>query len=177
MENVPNLQYPIGKFKAPESLTEEQIKQYITSIEKLPALLREAVAGLKNDQLNTPYRPEGWTIRQVIHHVADSHINSYTRFRLALTEDKPIIKPYMEEKWAELEDGKNADIEVSLTLLEAIHKRWVILLKSLSSQDLKRSFIHPASGEITLEKNIGLYAWHGEHHVAHISALRKRMNW
>jgi len=139
--------------------------------------MRDAVAGLSESQLATPYRPGGWTVRQLAHHVPDSHINSYTRFRLALTEDNPVIKPYDEKRWAELGDVATVPVEVSLGLLESLHARWVPLMRSLSAADWKRSFRHPELGAVSLENNAALYAWHGRHHVAHITALRERMSW
>jgi hypothetical protein len=172
-----NLRYPIGKFTFAENLSEKEREQAIAAITEAPANLRAAVSGLSNEQLETPYRPDGWTVRQVVHHVFDSHLNSYTRFRLALTEDEPLIKPYDEAAWAELTDAKTAPIEVSLTLLEALHTRWVMLLNSLSPSDWQRTFRHPELGVVSLEKNVQLYAWHGKHHVAHINNLRQRENW
>lgn len=167
--------YPIGKFEFTGEITAAQREQWIREIETLPARMRQAVAGLSEDQLNLTYREGGWTLRQVVHHVADSHINAYTRFKLALTEDNPTIRPYFEDRWAELQDFR-ADIQVSLTLLEALHQRWVILLKSLSEADYERTFQHPESGKTTsLAYNLGTYAWHGNHHLAHITSLRTRL--
>jgi len=172
-----DLRYPIGRFKFEESITEEQRRRFIDQIEGTPAELRSAVQGLSPEQLDTPYRPGGWTVRQVVHHLPDSHLNSYTRFKLALTEDEPTIKPYHEDRWAELEDSLNAPIEMSLMLLEALHRRWVLLLRSLSPPEFARTFKHPELGVVSLDKNISLYAWHGRHHVAHITSLRERMGW
>ena len=149
----------------------------IQEIADTPANLRASVAGLSAEQLDTPYRPGGWTVRQVVHHVPDSHMNSYVRFRLALTEDEPTIKPYDESRWAELADSRTARIETSLALLESLHERWVLLLRSLSPADFRRQFRHPELGVVSLEKNLALYAWHGRHHVAHITSLRERMGW
>lgn len=146
-------------------------------MEALPGDLRKVVSGLKEPQLDTAYRPGGWTIRQVVHHIADSHINSFVRFRLALTEDAPIIKPYNQAAWAELADSKVARVEVSLHLIEALHARWVILLRSLKSTDMTRTFRHPELGENNLDWALGLYAWHGRHHVAQITGLRDRQGW
>lgn len=168
--------YPIGKYEFPEEISSQQIDIWIQEIKDLPKQIRQALDGLTEQQLDLPYREGGWTIRQVVHHLADSHINSYTRFRLALTEDKPTIKTYDEQLWAELPDAKWAPVEVSLQLLESVHKRWGMLLDSLSSQDFKRCFLHPELGEVSLDVNIGLYAWHGKHHMAHIMGLRKKMN-
>lgn len=172
--DIEALRYPIGKFNAKPVFTTEELKEYIQDITHLPAQLRKAVKGLNEAELNTPYRPGGWTVRQTVNHVADSHINSYVRFRLALTEEKPIIKPYEEQLWAELEDGKYAPIDISLILLEALHLRWVMLLESLTPEQWQRVFLHPVSGEVSLAKAAGLYAWHGKHHVAQITELRKR---
>jgi uncharacterized damage-inducible protein DinB len=139
--------------------------------------LRAAVRGLSETQLDTEYRPGGWTVRQVVHHMPDSHLNSYVRFKLALTEDEPTIKPYAEDRWAELADSKATPVEVSLTLLDSLHDRWVRLLRPLGEEEWKRTFRHPSLGPMTLEKTLALYAWHGRHHVAHITELRKRMSW
>ncbi|HLH00278.1 MAG TPA: bacillithiol transferase BstA [Bryobacteraceae bacterium] len=176
MENE-DLRYPVGKFHFPDSVTPEERSKFVEQIAEAPARLRAAVAGLNDAQLDTPYRPGGWTVRQVVHHVPDSHINSYTRFRLALTEDQPTIKPYEEGRWAELADARTAPIEVSLRLLECLHSRWVGLLRSLSGEQWKRTFRHPDLGLVTLDKNAALYAWHGRHHVAHITNLRDRKGW
>jgi hypothetical protein len=172
-----DLRYPIGKFSFEGSVNEEQRKKLINDIEQAPAQLRAAVQGLSPQQIDTPYRPEGWTVRQVVHHVPDSHMNAYTRFKLALTEDQPTIKPYMEDRWARLDDTQTTPLEVSLALLDSLHNRWVRLLRSLKPEDWKRTFRHPELGLMPLEKNLALYAWHGRHHVAHITALRERMKW
>jgi hypothetical protein len=139
--------------------------------------LRAAVAELNDDQLNTPYRDGGWTVRQVIHHVPESHMNAYIRFKLALTESEPTIKPYDEAAWAETADVRGTPIEVSLVLLDNLHKRWVVLLKSMSEADFLKQFRHPELGVVPLEKNLALYAWHSKHHVAHITTLRERKQW
>jgi DinB superfamily len=172
-----DLRYPIGKFTFDGSLTEKQRNQFIDGIEQAPAKLRAAVRGLSPRQLDTAYRPDGWTVRQVVHHVADSHLNSYLRFKWALTEDEPTIKPYYEDRWAELEEARSAPIEISLALLESLHKRWVWMLRSIKPEGWKRTFRHPELGLMGLEKNLALYAWHGKHHVAHITSLRERMKW
>jgi uncharacterized damage-inducible protein DinB len=172
-----DLRYPIGQFHFDGPLTEERKQTSLEDIARAPANLRAAVKGLSDAQLDTPYRPGGWTVRQVVHHVPDSHLNSYVRFKLALTEDEPTIKPYAEDRWAELADTKSTPIEVSLTLLESLHDRWVRLLRSLSPEDWKRTFRHPELGAMTLEKTLALYAWHGRHHVSHITALRTREGW
>jgi len=169
--------FPIGKFHYEGPLSNDQKKAFLDDVEQTPAKLRAAVAGLSEKQLDTPYRPEGWTVRQVVHHVPDSHLNSYVRFKLALTEDEPTIKTYAEDRWAELADTKATPIEVSLTMLDSLHDRWMRLLRSLSAEEWKRTFRHPDLGPMTLEKTLALYAWHGRHHVAHITELRKRMVW
>jgi uncharacterized damage-inducible protein DinB len=171
------LRYPIGRFSAPKEISPEQIKNYIKTIEETPAKYRNAVQDLKEEQLDTPYRPDGWTIRQVVHHVPDSHLNSYVRFKLGLTENKPTIKPYDEAKWAELDDSKDTPVEVSLTLLESLHKRWVTLLRSMTEKDFQKTIIHPERGEMRLDKLLALYDWHCKHHLTHIVNLRKRMGW
>src|SRR5438270_7929421 len=172
-----DLRYPLGKFAYDGPPTPEQVQKFLSDIEIAPSRLRAAVKGLSEQQLDTPYRPEGWTVRQVAHHVPDSHLNAYVRFKLALTEDEPTIKPYAEARWAELSDTSATPIEVSLTLLDSLHDRWVRLLRSLTPEQWKRTFRHPELGPMTLEKTLALYAWHGRHHVAHISELRKRMSW
>lgn len=172
-----DLRYPIGPFKLEGTPTEVQTQRAIKEITEAPAKLRAAVEGLSPQQLDTPYRPGGWTVRQVVHHVPDSHLNSYCRFKLALTEDEPTIKPYHEDRWAELEDSRETPIEVSLALLESLHKRWVLLLKSLEPADFERKFRHPELGVVSLAQNACLYGWHGRHHTAHITSLRERMGW
>ena len=172
-----DLRYPLGKFKFPDSVSPAERTDFVQQITEAPARLRAAVAGLRDEQLDTPYRPDGWTVRQVVHHVPDSHLNSYIRYRWALTEDEPTIKAYDESRWAELPDARTAPVELSLTLLESVHRRWVALLGALTEQDWKRSFRHPQLGPLTLEKNAALYAWHGRHHVAHVTGLRERMGW
>jgi len=172
-----DLRFPIGKFEAPPAIGAETVAQWIDDIAAAPARFREAVRGLYDAQLDTPYRPDGWTVRQVIHHVPDSHINSYVRFRLAVTEDNPTVKPYDEAKWAGLSDARSAPVEMSLQLLESVHLRWVALLRSLSAADLARTFHHPEDGACRLDRTIGVYAWHGKHHAAHINGLRHRMGW
>jgi len=172
-EQLDLLRFPIGNFVGAESATPALIQEYVQDIASLPGLLRQAVQDLTNAQLDTPYRPGGWTVRQVVHHLADSHLNSYIRFRLALTEYNPVVKPYEEQRWAELPDARLEPVEVSLVLLEALHQRWVALLKSLSATDWLRTFTHPVSGKTTLVNAAGLYAWHGKHHLAHITNLHK----
>jgi hypothetical protein len=172
-----DLRYPVGKFQRPESISAAGRAAFIDEIRALPANLRAAVAGLTGEQLDTPYRPGGWTVRQVVHHVADSHMNSYVRFRLALTEDEPVIKAYEEQLWAELADARSAPAELSLALIDMLHARWIILLESLDDAAFGRTFRHPAIGLMTLDANTALYAWHSRHHVAHITSLRRRMGW
>jgi uncharacterized damage-inducible protein DinB len=169
--------YPIGKFSFTGPTDEVQRRQLIDSIAQAPVALRSAVAGLNPQQIETPYREGGWTVRQVVHHVPESHMNAYIRFKLALTEDEPTIKPYMEDRWARTQDVEATPLEVSLALLDSLHDRWVRLLRSLKSDDWKRTFRHPEMGTVSLEKNLALYAWHGRHHVAHVTELRKRMGW
>ncbi|MGG1397570.1 YfiT family bacillithiol transferase [Bacillus salipaludis] len=170
------MKYPIGTFQFNGEITNNIIKDWISEIESLPRLLRDAVKDLDNEQLNTPYRSGGWTVRQVIHHLADSHMNAYVRFKLALTEEKPVIKPYDETKWAELSDY-TLPIDISLSLLDALHQRWTYLLRSLRPADMEKTFIHPESGEVSVGRNIGIYAWHGRHHLSHITSLCNRTGW
>ncbi len=172
-----DLRYPIGKFHYEGPPTEDQKQKYLSDIEQTPAHLRAAIKGLSDQQLDTPYRPEGWTVRQLTHHVPDSHLNAYIRFKLALTEDEPTIKPYAEDRWAQLSDTETTPVEVSLTMMDSLHARWIRLLRSLNPEDWKRTFRHPELGLMPLEKNLALYAWHGRHHVAHITNLRQRNGW
>lgn len=169
--------FPIGKFSYTEPPTEEQRNDLIGQLAQAPVFLRKAVQGLSPAQIETPYRDEGWTVRQVVHHLADSHMNAYIRFKLALTEDEPTVKPYAEKLWAELPDNDNTPIEVSLSMLELLHQRFVVLLRAMTPEQWKRTFNHPQAGIMPLEKNLALYAWHGRHHIAHITELRKRMSW
>jgi uncharacterized damage-inducible protein DinB len=169
--------YPIGKATLEPELSDAERREAIAVIAAVPAHLRAAVAGLTPEQLDTPYRDGGWTVRQLVHHVPDSHLNAYVRFKLALTEDNPTIKPYAEARWAELADTKTTPVEVSLTLLEAVHHRLNEVLRSLGPEDFQRPLTHPDMGRLTLDQMLGLYAWHGRHHVAHVTELRKRMGW
>ncbi len=171
-----DLRYPIGKFSREIEITSELRRQFINEIAKLPKNLKSAVMDLNDERLDTPYRPEGWTIRQTVHHVADSHLNSQIRFKLALTEETPTIRPYFEELWAELGDSF-LPIEPSIKIIEGLHHRWTTLLNSMSDDDFQRKLIHPDSGVWTLEQMLALYAWHGKHHTAHITKLRERENW
>jgi hypothetical protein len=172
-----DLQYPIGRFEWRGQNSADDRRRLIDAIDQTPANLRAAVEDLSEQQLDTPYRPGGWTVRQVTHHVPDSHMNAYIRFRLALTEEEPTIKPYDEGRWAELADARTAPVETSLALLEALHLRWAMLLRSLSDADFARQFRHPELGIVSLDKNLALYVWHGRHHVAHVIFLRERMGW
>jgi DinB superfamily len=172
-----DLRYPIGEFKYDGPLTDTQRQDCLAEIEETPARMRAAVAGLNSEQLETPYRPDGWTVRQVVHHVPDSHLNSYLRFKLAMTQNQPTIIAYDENIWAHLDDARTAPIEVSLDLLESLHRRWMLFLRSLKGDDFQRTFNHPELGLVSVDKNIALYAWHGPHHVAHITSLRERMGW
>jgi len=173
-----DLRIPIGQFEAPAEISTALLKQYISQIEATPENLKLAVAGLSDEQLDTAYRPGGWTVRQLVHHIPDSHLNCYVRFHWTLTEDQPQIKAYDEKGWAELPYQQKVPIQTSLDLLTSLHARWVILLKQLTEADLDRSFIHPDDGKhYPLRLAVALYAWHGNHHVAHITALRKRMGW
>jgi hypothetical protein len=171
------LRYPIGKYSAPATFAPEWRRQAIEIIAETPARLREAVRGLGAEQLATPYRPGGWTIRQVAHHVPDSHLNAYVRVKLALTEDVPTIKPYDESLWVQLPDSEGVPVDVSLALLDALHARWVVLLRSMREGDFDRKYNHPETGQHTLNYLLGLYAWHGPHHIAHITGARRRLGW
>jgi hypothetical protein len=172
------LQYPIGKFEIPTTITQNHIESWISILEHFPNRLEHLVKHLTENQLDTPYRPNGWTVRQLVHHISDSHHHSYSRFKWALTEDKPIIKAYYEDKWAELIDSKTAPIDMSIQHLKAIHFKLVYLLKRLTENDLNKSFIHPETKkEVFLKQNIGIYAWHSNHHYAHIEKLLKRNHW
>ena len=170
--------YPIGPFRYDTPPTEAQRNEFINDVELTPSALRAAIKGLTPSQIETPYRDGGWTVRQVVHHVPESHMNAYIRFKLALTEDEPTIKPYMEDRWAKLTDVPATPVETSLALLDSLHQRWVILLRGMNGDDWKRTFRHPERGEtLNLDKNLALYSWHGKHHVAHITELRKKMGW
>jgi uncharacterized damage-inducible protein DinB len=174
---VTDLRYPIGKLAFDAEVTDGTRRAWIRQIADAPAALRQAVAGLDAAQLDTPYRPDGWTVRQVLHHVPDSHMNAYIRFKLALTEENPTIRPYDEAAWARVADTARTDPEVSLSLLDALHRRWVVLLESMQPADFARPLLHPERGAMTLDQLLQMYAWHGRHHVAHITELRKRSGW
>jgi hypothetical protein len=173
----PDLRYPIGKYERVASLTPSQRTACIDAMAEAPSRLAAAVAGLTPAQLDTPYRPGGWSVRQVVHHLPDSHFHAYTRFKFALAENEPAIKAYDEAVWAEMVDAKTAPIEISLTLFDSLQKRWVMFIRSLSPSDLARTYRHPERGVVALEENLALYAWHGRHHVTHITALRERSGW
>ena len=173
-----DFRYPIGPFRYQGDGTPARREQWIAEIASAPAQLRAAVAGLSPAQLDTPYRPEGWTVRQVVHHLPDSHLNAYTRIKLALTEEEPTIKPYEEARWAELPDARTGPVEPSLALLEFLHQRWLLLLRSLRPADFARRYRHPEHGRMFgLDEVVAMYAWHGRHHVAHITSLRRREGW
>lgn len=169
--------YPIGKFTYDPDVTGEKRRARIAEIRGAPRALRGAVDGLSDEQLDTPYREGGWTVRQLVHHVADSHLNAYQRFRLALTEEEPTIRPYDEKRWAELPDARRAPPELSLSLLDALHRRWVMLLGEMKVDDFPRTLRHPEHGVLTLDRMLQLYAWHGRHHVAHVTRLRELAGW
>jgi len=172
-----DLRYPIGNFQPVTEVTPEMREKFIQTIEELPSKLREAVSDLGDKQLDTPYRPGGWTMRQLVHHVADSHINAFCRFKLGLSEETPTIKPYDEALWAETADSKNAPIDLSLNVIDGVHARWAMLLKSMTETDFERRIYHPERGEMSLNSLLALYDWHSRHHRAHITKLRERNNW
>ncbi len=174
-----DLRFPIGPFQdhARDRTTATERSALMDEIAATPARLREAVAGLDDAQLDTPYRAEGWTVRQVVHHLADSHVNAYARFRWALTEEGPTIKPYDEKEWARLPDATTAPVAVSLDLLDALHTRWLILLRAMSPEDFERRWVNPDLGELSVDVLLQIYGWHGKHHVAHITSLREREGW
>lgn len=169
--------YPIGRFSPDPAPIPATRARHIEAIAGLPQRMRQAATGLKDNQLNTPYREGGWTVRQVVHHVPDSHLNAYIRFKWALTEENPTIKPYDEAAWATLKDSGLTPVDVSLNLLESLHSRWVVLLRSLKPEDFQKKFVHPDSGPHDLDWLLSLYSWHGNHHLAHITSLRERMGW
>jgi uncharacterized damage-inducible protein DinB len=169
--------FPLGKFAPPASYTPERRAAFIDDIGSVPGALRAAVDGLSREQMLTPYREGGWTVAQVVHHLADSHMNAYTRIKLAVTEDTPTIKPYLEGAWANLADGMDPDISASLQFVDALHARWVTLAHSLRPADFERAMLHPERGLMTVDRSLALYAWHGRHHVAHITTLRQQQGW
>ena len=175
---IEQLSYPMGKFAFNANADENEIHRWISDIELLPAQVKNAVKGLSSSQLDTPYRDGGWSVRQVIHHIADSHMNAYIRFKLALTEDNPTIKPYNEKLWAELDDSKHQPIELSLAIIEPLHSRWVHVIKKINKVDYSRTVFHPESKrEMSIKFLLHLYSWHGKHHTAHINSLRDRNKW
>lgn len=176
-EDLETLRYPIGKYDRSQPLTAESLQAALNSIATHPGELRAAVVTLSDEQLDTPYRPGGWSLRQTIHHLADSHMNAYIRCKLALTEENPTIKPYEEARWSELTDAREGNVEMSLNLLNALHDRWVTCLDSLTPEQWKRTFNHPESGVTPLDMAAHLYAWHGQHHLTQIKNLRERMEW
>jgi hypothetical protein len=172
-----DLSHPIGRFDFKQTVEPERYPALIEDIAAAPGLYRAAVRGLDEAQLDTPYRPGGWTVRQTVHHVADSHMNSFIRFRLALTEEAPAIVAYNQAAWGELADSHGAPVEWSLNLIESLHSRWVVLLKAMGNAEFSRTFRHPELGLVRLDLNMALYAWHGRHHAAHITGLRERSGW
>lgn len=168
------LRYPIDKFKFQPTYDVEDIHGWIDEISAAPAGLRTSIKDLTLEQLNLPYRPDGWRVREVVHHLADAHMNAYIRFKLALTETNPVIKPFQEQLWTLLSDYDSVPTDVSVSLLEALHIRWTAFLRAMTLADFERTFQHPESGEMTLAKALQLYAWHGRHHIAHITMLRER---
>lgn len=172
-----NLAYPLGRFEMPAYVDAVARSECVSAIEAAPQKLREAVTGLSTRQLDTPYRPGGWTVRQVVHHLPDSHLNAYVRFKLALTEDAPTTRRYDEARWARLPDAQSGDVEMSLDLLEAIHARWVACIHALPAESFDRTYRHPGMGVVSLSQQLALYAWHGRHHVAHITSLAFRSGW
>lgn len=175
--DLETLQYPIGRFIAPTFVTGSDRTKWLQAMADEPVRLRMATADLTGEQLDTPYRPGGWTVRQVVHHLADAHLTSYTRTRLALTEDRPTIQNFDEKLWAGLQDCTSAPVGISLDLLDAVHRRWVALLTSLSDEQWHRCYFNPESGDMSLEIVLAHYAWHGSHHTAHITSLRERQGW
>jgi uncharacterized damage-inducible protein DinB len=176
MGDLEVLKYPVGRFEYDQQPNPNKRSMWLTSIEALPGNMRDAVTGLSDEQLDTTYREGGWTVRQVVHHVADSHMNAYVRLKLALTEIEPAIKPYEESRWAELPDSR-LSVEVSLALLDALHSRWTVLLRSMKAEAFARSWRHPEHGVRDLDFLLQLYAWHSRHHVGHVRSLRERMRW
>ena len=173
-----DLRYPLGPFVLPDAVSDAEREEMLGQVAAAPALLRSAVEGLSDAQLDTPYRPGGWTVRQVVHHVPDSHVGAYTRFKLALTEPVPVIKPYLEARWAELPDTAGTPVETSLRLLELLHQRWLVLLCAMDGPVWARGYFHPERGRVLrLDQTLALYAWHGRHHTAHVTRLRERRGW
>jgi hypothetical protein len=177
-EELELLRFPVGRHKSPNEFKVSQYAEWINIISEMPDKMEKAISGLTDAQLDTPYRPDGWTLRQVVHHVADSHMNAYIRMKLAVTEENPIIKPYIQDLWANTEDSLKADVQISIKLLKVLHIRWVMFLKSLNESDFDRTFYHPEPKQNQpIKLWVSVYAWHSRHHVGHIESLRKRMNW
>jgi hypothetical protein len=178
MSEISDPRYPIGKYRFPDPITPRDLEGWMGDLERAPAALRLAVKGLSPDKLDTPYRPGGWTVRQVAHHLPDSHLNGYLRFKLALTEEEPVIKLYQEARWAELADTRATPVETSLALLEALHQRWLALLRGMSPAEFERRFRYPEEARVlSLAQALCIYGWHGRHHVAHITSLRGQKGW
>ncbi len=177
-DNLEQLRYPIGRYKTPDGHTPELMKQWTDVLTALPSWMDVCIENLDEAQLHTPYRPGGWTVQQVVHHLADSHMNSYIRLKLALTEDNPTIKPYLEQEWAKMEDTQALPVNLSVTLLHALHRRWVAIIKSMKPADLERTYFHPEQGRtIPVWELVAMYAWHSRHHMEHVRQLRQRMGW
>lgn len=172
-----DLRYPVGKWEKKGPLTHDEREKFIESVAATPERFKKAVTGLNDNQLNTPYRPGGWTVRQTIHHVADSHMNAFIRMRLGVTEVEPTVKPYDEKMWAELIDSRTAPVDDSLTIIDSVHHRWVMMMRGMREIDFMRSIVHPENGKMTLDDVLALYEWHGRHHSGHITALRQRAGW
>ncbi len=178
MTNIEQLKYPVGKFIRKENYPIDEIMEMIKYIESFHGRIKSEVENLSDEQLDTPYRPDGWTVRQVVHHCADSHMNAFIRFKLAMTEDAPTIKPYIEDRWAKMPDTISTPIDASLMIIDGLHKRWSILLKAMSADDFERTYLHPQYERVfVLKEVLALYTWHCTHHLAHITSLKKRMNW
>lgn len=176
-EHASDPRYPIGRFEPPRAVDAAMRARLIEAIEAVPDRMRAAIAGLDDAQLDTPYRDGGWSVRQVVHHVADSHLNAYVRLKLALTEEQPLVKEYDETRWAELPEARSGPVGMSIDLLDALHRRWVACLRVLPAEAFDRTFRHPSLGVVSLNGLLALYAWHGRHHVAHITGLRTRRGW
>lgn len=178
MIDIETLKYPIGQFVVPASINKEQLNKWIDDLEKLPEQIESATANLSDEQLDTPYRPDGWTLRQVIHHLPDSHMNAYIRFKLAITEKNPVIRPYQEDLWAQCEEARSGSINVSVSLLRSLHVRWAAFLKTLTGEEFNRTYLHPEHNRTFILKDVlAMYVWHGKHHLAHITETIKRNNW
>jgi len=178
MQNIELLKYPIGNYSIPETVSEDKKLACISSIKKLPYDLEKSLSGLSQEQVDTPYRPEGWTVRQLIHHIADSHMNAFTRFKLGMTEDKPTIRPYDQEAWCNMSDAGNLEPSASIDIIRGIHRRWAHVLESMTAEDYQRTIFHPEmKKEISLLQLLTMYGWHSDHHLAHVTGLIERNNW